>query len=78
MTVGSENYYTYLYTGRIKGGHVVKIILSWPQRAPLEEKALRCFMSQDLKMSAKQLLNHYTKRWPFPTSGGYIYSVNGR
>ena len=64
VTVGSENYYTYLYTGRIRGGHVVKIILSWPQRAPLEEKALRCFMSHDLKMSAKQLLKHYTKRWP--------------
>lgn len=64
VTVGSERYYTYLYKGRIRGGHVVQIILSWPQTAPLEEKALRCFMSHDLKMSAKQLLKHYTKRWP--------------
>ena len=64
VTVGSERYYTYLYQGRIRGGHVVQIILSWPHTAPLEEKALRCFVSHDLKMSAKQLLKHYTKRWP--------------
>ena len=64
MTVGSECYYTYLYQGKIRGGHVVQIILSWPHTAPLEEKALRCFVSHDLKMSAKQLLKHYTKRWP--------------
>ena len=63
MTVESESYYTYLYTGRIRGGHVVKIILSWPQTGPFEEKALRCFMSHDLKLSTKQLLKHYTKRW---------------
>lgn len=64
VTVGSETYYTYTYEGRVRGGHVVKIILSWPQKAPLEEKALRCFMSHDLKLSAKQILKHYTKRWP--------------
>ncbi len=66
VTVQSERYYTYLYKGRIRGGHVVNIILSSPQTAPLEEKALRCFMSHDLKMSAKQLLKHYTKCWSIP------------
>ena len=55
-----------LYKGRVRGGHVVKIILSWPQTAPLEAKALRYLMSHDLKMSAKQLLKNYTKRWPIP------------
>lgn len=64
VTVGSEQYYTYLYQGRIRGGHLVQIILSWPQKAPLEEKALYCFISHDLKLSAKQILKHYMKRWP--------------
>ena len=67
VTVGSETYYTYVYEGRIRGGHLVKMILSWPQTAPLEEKALRCFMSHDLTLSAKQILKHYTKRWPIET-----------
>lgn len=67
MTVGSERYYTYVYEGRIRGGHIVKIVLSWPQKAPLEEKTLRCFMSHDRRMSTKQLLKHYTKRWPIET-----------
>ena len=67
VTVGSERYYTYVYEGRIRGGHIVKIVLSWPQKAPLEEKTLRCFMSHDRRMSTKQLLKHYTKRWPIET-----------
>ena len=67
VTVGSEAYYTYVYEGRIRGGHIVKMILSWPRTDPLEEKSLRCFMSHDLTLSAKQFLKHDTKRWPIET-----------
>lgn len=67
VTVGSKSYYTYTYQGRIRGGSIVKIILSWPKKALFDEKALRCFMSHDLKLSVKQILNHYAKRWPIET-----------
>lgn len=67
VTVGSKSYYTYTYQGRIRGGAIVKIILSWPQKALFNEKALRCFMSHDLKLSTKQILNHYAKRWLIET-----------
>lgn len=43
------------------------MILSWPQKAPLKEKVLRCFMSHNFKLSAKQILKHYTKRWAIET-----------
>ena len=66
MTVGSTQYYTYTYEGKIKGGELVKIILSWPKKTVFNEKTLRCFISQDKQLSAKQILKHYTKRWPIP------------
>lgn len=64
MTVKSESYYIYTYIGRIKRNHIVKIVLSWPKSAQLEPKVLRCFISQDLQLSVKQILNPYTKRLP--------------
>ena len=67
VTVGSTQYYTYTYEGRIKGGELVKIILSWPKKTVFNEKTLRCFISQDNQLSAKQILKHYTKRWPIET-----------
>ena len=66
VTARSKSYYTYTYQGRIRGGVIVKIILSWPQKALFDEKTLRCFMSHDLRLSVKQILNHYAKRWPIP------------
>lgn len=58
VTVEADIYYTYTYEGLVRSGHIVKVILSWPQKAPLEEKALRCFISPNLKLSAKQILKH--------------------
>ena len=45
VTVGSETYYSYVYEDQIKGGHIVKMILSWPQTSPLEEKSLLFYES---------------------------------
>ena len=62
VTVGSETYYTYTYEGRVRGGHVVKIILSWPQKAPLEEKALdKVDFSLKIHEVLHQLLQHKNK-----------------
>ena len=64
VTVGSAQYYTYTYEGKIKSGELVKVILSWPKKTVFNEKTLRCFISQDKQLSSKQILKHYTKRWP--------------
>lgn len=67
VTVGDKQYYTYTYEGKVKSGHIVKIILSWPKKTVFNEKTLRCFISQDTHLSAKKILKHYTKRWLIET-----------
>jgi hypothetical protein len=63
VTVGNAKYWTYVYEGRINGGHLVKIVLSWPKEALFKEGTLRCFLSTFRQISAKKLLNLYLKRW---------------
>lgn len=77
VTVGLTQYYTYTYEGRIKSGELVKIILSWPKKTVFNEKTLRCFISQDRQLSVKQILKHYTRRWPFPIKGGNMLRMAG-
>ena len=38
VTVGSTQYYTYTYEGKIKGGEFVKIILSWTKKTVFNQK----------------------------------------
>jgi len=64
VTVNGKTYYTYTYLGKIKGSKKAKIVISWPQNALWNPKAMKCFISLDIEMSTKQLLNHYVKRWP--------------
>lgn len=67
VTVNGKAYYTYTYLGKINGSKKVKIIISWPQNALFNKMAMKCFISLDIEMSTKQLLNHYVKRWPIET-----------
>jgi hypothetical protein len=64
VTIGSQKYYTYTYQGRLKSGNrIVKIVLSWHEKALFKEKALRCFLSREVNYSTKQILNQYSERW---------------
>lgn len=38
--------------------------MSWPQKALWNKYALKCFISLDIELSTKQILNHYLKKWP--------------
>ena len=64
VTVDGERYYTYTYLGRINGMHKVKIVITYPKEAFLVPKAMRAFISTDIKMHGRQLLCHYVQRWP--------------
>jgi len=64
VTVNGQVYYTYTYLGKINGMRKVKIVISWPKDALFLPKAMKAFISTDIKMSGRQLLHHYTKRWP--------------
>ena len=67
VTIGGKTYYTYTYLGKINGVKKVKIIMSWPKKALWNKHALKCFISLDIELSTKQILNHYLKRWPIET-----------
>ena len=64
VTVGNERYYMYTYLGRINGCNKVKIIITWPEGAVFNPRAMKAFVSLDIHMSGKQIANHYLNRWP--------------
>ena len=64
VTVDGERYYMYTYLGRINGSRKVKITITYPYDALFVPQAMKAFISTDIKMNGKQLLNHYSKRWP--------------
>ena len=64
VTIDGERYYMYTYLGKINGSRKVKIVITYPHGALFVPRAMKAFISTDIKMSGKQLLNHYTKRWP--------------
>jgi len=67
VTAGGKSYYTYTYQGKINGSKKVKIVISWPKDALYNSHAMKIFISLDIKMSEKQLLRHYVKRWAIET-----------
>jgi len=64
VTVGEHKYYIYTYLGKINGQRKVKIIITYPEGAFGNPKAMKAFISTDIKMNPKQLIAHYMKRWP--------------
>ena len=64
VTVDGERYYMYTYLGKINGSRKVKITITYPYNALFVPRAMKAFISTDIKMSGKQLLKHYSKRWP--------------
>jgi hypothetical protein len=57
-------YYIYTYLGKINGQRKVKIIITYPDGAFGNPKAMKSFISTDIEMNPKQLIAHYMKRWP--------------
>ena len=67
VTVDGQCYYAYTYLGKINGGAKVKIVITYPLNALFVSRAMRAFISTDIKMNSKQLLLHYVMRWPIET-----------
>jgi hypothetical protein len=65
VTVGKRKYYVCRYQGRLNGisGDSV-VLISWPEDAFGEEKALKSFVCTDLELPLDVILEHYCRRWP--------------
>ncbi len=64
VTVGSRKYYVYRYEGPINGLENAVILITYPIDAFLNPKALRAFISMDISLSTRQILDIYVERWP--------------
>lgn len=64
VTVGKRKYWIYRYDGPINGADGAVVILTYPENAFGNPKALRAFLCTNADLSAQCILNLYTKRWP--------------
>ena len=63
VTVGKQNYYVYRYQGPINDHDDAVVLLSYPENAFGEAKALRVFISTRTEFSAQEILSLYANRW---------------
>lgn len=63
-TVGSRSYYVYQYEGSLNDIDNAVVLISYPTDAFHAPKALRAFISTDVFLSTREILNKYVERWP--------------
>ena len=64
VTVKSKKYYVYRYEGKLNGIENAVVLLSYPEKAFGNPKALRAFLSTDVSLSTDEILSCYVCRWP--------------
>ena len=64
VTVGSRSYYVYRYEGSLNGIENAVVLISYPKDAFHVPKALRAFISTDVSLSTREILDRYVQRWP--------------
>ena len=64
VTVKKRNYYVYLYEGNLSGIENAVVLLSYPEKAFGNPKALRAFISTNVSLSTQEILSCYVCRWP--------------
>ena len=64
VTVKNQKYYVYRYEGKLNGIENAVVLLSYPEKAFGNPKALRAFLSTDVSLSTDEILSYYVCRWP--------------
>lgn len=63
VTVKNKNYYVYRYEGKLNGIENAVVLLSYPEKAFGNLKALRAFLSTNVSLSTDEILSCYVCRW---------------
>lgn len=63
VTVKKRNYYVYRYEGNLNGIENAVVLLSYPEKAFGNLKALRAFISTNAALSTQEILSWYVCRW---------------
>ena len=64
VTVKKRKYYVYRYEGNLNGIENAVVLLSYPEKAFGNSKALRAFISTNVALSTLEILSCYVCRWP--------------
>lgn len=64
VTVKKQKYYVYRYEGKLNGIENAVVLLSYPEKAFGNPKALRAFLSTDVSLATDEILSYYVCRWP--------------
>ena len=62
-TVKKRKYYVYRYEGNLNGIENAVVLLSYPEKAFGNPKALRAFISTNVDLSTQEILSCYVCRW---------------
>ena len=63
VTVKKRKYYVYRYEGNLNGIENAVVLLSYPEKAFGNPKALQAFLSTDVSLSVDETLSYYAGRW---------------
>ena len=63
VTVKNQKYYVYRYEGKLNGIENAVVLLSYPEKAFGNPKALRAFLSTDVALTTHEILSYYVCRW---------------
>ena len=63
VTVKNQKYYVYRYEGKLNGVENAVVLLSYPNKAFGNSKALRAFLSTDVSLTTNEILSYYVCRW---------------
>ena len=63
VTVKKQKYYVYRYEGKLNGIENAVVLLSYPEKAFGNPKALQAFLSTDVSLSVDETLSYYAGRW---------------
>ena len=64
VTVNKRKYYVHRYEGNLNGIENAVVLLSYPEKAFGNPKALRAFISTNVALSTQEILSCYVSRWP--------------
>ena len=65
VTVKKQKYYVYRYEGNLNGIENAVVLLSYPEKAFGNPRALRAFLSTDVSLSVNETLSYYVYRWSY-------------
>ena len=70
VTVNGNKYYVYRFEGKLNGIDNAVILISWPESAFKNPKALKAFVCTDTSLETATILEYYAQRWGIETFFG--------